>query len=96
MDTGCRLEDLPGAMDDRDGWKDIEFEKSVQGEWVDDDDDDDDDDILTLLNTNYISKYLHGSSDETRKDNWQLGRIMQSLSRHKEIEYMFLCCWGRE
>ena len=37
-DTECSLEDLPGAMDDRDGWRKSVW-KSVLAEWHDDDDD---------------------------------------------------------
>ena len=39
-DTGCRLEDLPGAMDDRDGWRDREPGKSLLSAWFDGDHDD--------------------------------------------------------
>ena len=44
MDTGCSLEYLPEAMDDRDGWRERERElgKSVWEAWHDDGDDDDD------------------------------------------------------
>ena len=37
--TGCSREDLPGAIDDRDGWR--ERGKSVVSARLDDDDDDD-------------------------------------------------------
>ena len=40
VDTGCHLEDLLWAMDDRVGWK--ESGKSVLSAWLDDDDDGDD------------------------------------------------------
>ena len=43
-DTGCSLEDLPGAMNDRDGWR--ESERSVLAVRHDDDDDD----IICTLN----------------------------------------------
>ena len=47
-DTGYNLEDLPGAMDDRDGWQ----ERSVLAARHDDDDDDDDDEwYKTILGT---------------------------------------------
>ena len=39
-DTGCRLEDLPGAMDDRDEWRERVREIWAAG-WNDNDDDDD-------------------------------------------------------
>ena len=35
VDTGCSLEDLPGVMDDRDGWR--ESGKSILLAWLDDD-----------------------------------------------------------
>ena len=59
-DTGCSLEDLTGAMDDRDKWRERGAWRSVLAAWHDDDDDDDDDsvsvDLYTL--TNYLSVYL--------------------------------------
>ena len=42
--TGCSLEDLPGAMEDREGGK-IGTGRSVIAAWNDDDDDEDDDDL---------------------------------------------------
>ena len=37
-DTGYSLENIPGAMDDRDGWRE-RVERSMLPEWHDDDDD---------------------------------------------------------
>ena len=38
-DTGCSLADLPGVMDDKDGWK-KKVEESMLSARLDDDDDD--------------------------------------------------------
>ena len=38
-DIGCSLENLPEVMDDRDGWRERESEKSVLAARLDDDDD---------------------------------------------------------
>ena len=48
-DKGCSLEDLPGAMDDRNGWWKRVWEIHA---WHDDDDDDDD-----IIDIN-INKYM--------------------------------------
>ena len=46
MDTGCSLEDLPEAMEDREKWRERASGKSVLAAWQNDDDDDDDDDEI--------------------------------------------------
>ena len=38
-DTGCRLEDLQGTMNDWDGWRERESKKSILAEQLDDVDD---------------------------------------------------------
>ena len=43
MDTGCNLEDLLGAMDDKYEWRGRESSDSVVAVWPDDNDGDDDD-----------------------------------------------------
>ena len=39
MDTGCCLEDLPGAMNDKDWWWERESGNSILSAWINDDDD---------------------------------------------------------
>ena len=41
-DTRCSLEDLPGMIDDWDGWQERELRKSVLSGQLDDDDEDND------------------------------------------------------
>ena len=51
MDTGCRLEDQPEAMEDKKERRERVSRKSVQAAQNDDDDDDDDGNTLMV---NYI------------------------------------------
>ena len=55
IDTGCSLEDLPGAMNNRDGWREREREsrESVLTVW----DDDNDDYILKYINAWKITEF---------------------------------------
>ena len=62
MDAVC--EDLPGAMDDRDRWR--EKGKSVLSARLDDDDDDEEDIYIYILN-NLLNKSTYGEGQKTRQ-----------------------------
>ena len=53
IDTGCSLEDLREAIDDRDEWQKIG--RFMLAAWPGDDDDDDDDDEIELLSGYFLT-----------------------------------------
>ena len=53
------MEDLQGAMEDRDSWRERKSGKSALASWLDDDDDDIMQDTLNLLNLFVFSQVWH-------------------------------------